>query len=73
MRPGEIRVWEPGALVQIRKYVPGEGELGVVIGPGDLRKCLSVLFHDGIRNIHPGNLQKPDGRTRRRVQLPLLR
>jgi hypothetical protein len=66
VRPGEIPVWEPGALVQIRKGVTGQGELGVVIGPGTILRCLGVLLREGVVDVHPTNLQKPDGRTRRR-------
>lgn len=59
----------PGDLVQVRKYVQGEGEVGIVIGPvdePDYNKhdwggaLLNVMFHDGIRRAHPNNLQKPD-------------
>ena len=66
---------DPGDLVQIRKYVQGEGDVGIVIGTvdePDYDKCdlgmklLNVMFHDGIRRVHPNNLQKPDGRTRRK-------
>lgn len=66
MQPGER--WEPSDLVQIRKNVEGQGDIGVVLGdatgwgPG----CLSVLFSEGVRAVHVTNLQKPDGRTRRR-------
>lgn len=61
---------KPGDLVQVRKGVHSQGEIGVVIGPVDDPMwgggLLKVLFHDGTRNCHPSNLQKPDGRTRRR-------
>jgi hypothetical protein len=66
VRPGEIPVWEPGALVQIRKGVTGAGDIGLVIGPGALSHCLGVLFREGVVDVHPSNLQKPDGRSRRR-------
>lgn len=63
--------FEPGDLVQIVKDVHGQGDIGVVLGPdGDIRwgmPLLEVLFHDGSRRVHPSNLQKPDGRTRRRT------
>lgn len=56
---------EPGSLMQVKKSVEGQGDIGIVIGPSRLRKgCLELLFHDGIRNVHPSNLQKPDGRTK---------
>jgi len=64
---------KPGNLVQIKRGVHGMGEVGMVIGPatGDLGVnsggCLDVLFHDGLRRVHPGNMQKPDGRTRPRA------
>ena len=62
---------KPGDLVQIKRGVHGQGEIGIVIGPSeDIRHwgndLLSVLFPDGPRACHPSNLQKPDGRTRRR-------
>lgn len=66
---------KPGDLVQIRKGVTGEGDVGVVIGErlGRSRGWCTytqtlnqVLFADGVRDVHPTNLQKPDGRTRRR-------
>jgi hypothetical protein len=64
----------PGDLVQVRKGVQGQGDVGIVLGPIKVPLwrersylLLEVLFHDGTRNIHPGNLQKPDGRTRRKL------
>jgi hypothetical protein len=63
---------KPGNLVQIKRGVHGMGEVGMVIGPatGDtwgIAGCLDVLFHDGLRRVHPSNMQKPDGRTRPRL------
>ena len=64
-----------GDLVQIRKGFLGQGDVGVVIGErlghssGGYTYTLTlnqVLFTDGVRDVHPTNLQKPDGRTRRR-------
>ena len=61
---------KPGNLVQIKRGVHGMGEVGMVIGPaevdrwGDSGGCLDILFHDGIRRVHPSNIQKPAGRTR---------
>ena len=60
---------QPGELVQIKKQVQGAGELGVVIGlTGGVSwrssGCLDVLFGEGIRRVHPSNLQAPDGRLR---------
>ena len=66
MKPGESSIWEPGALVQVKKGVNGEGEVGVVLGSGVFSECLRVLFSDRAHDVHPSNLQKPDGRTRRR-------
>jgi hypothetical protein len=63
---------KPGNLVQIKRGVHGMGEVGMVIGPAEVVHweesggCLDILFHDGIRKVHPGNIQKPDGRTRPR-------
>ncbi len=63
---------KPGDLVQIKKGVQGRGEVGVVIGEVEDHQwnssfpLLVVMFHDGPRDCHPSNLQKPDGRTRRR-------
>jgi hypothetical protein len=63
---------KPSDLVQLKKGVTGMGEVGMVIGPatgpiwGASGGCLDVLFHDGIRKVHPSNIQKPDGRTRPR-------
>lgn len=60
--------WKTNDLVQLKKYVFGAGDIGVVIGPHPLGDgCLDVLFHDGRRRVHPSNLQKPDGRTRPRI------
>lgn len=71
MQPGER--WEPGDLVQIKRGVEGKGDIGVVVGEtvwratGGRTVTLDlVLFSDGVREVHPGNLQKPDGRTRPR-------
>lgn len=66
MKLREIPVWEPGELVQVKKGVNGEGEVGMVLGPGVFSECLRVLFSDRAHDVHPTNLQKPDGRTRRR-------
>jgi hypothetical protein len=63
---------EPGALVQIRSRVHGAGKIGIVIGPAthgfwaQSGGCLDVLLDEGAWQVHPTNLQKPDGRTRRR-------
>jgi hypothetical protein len=63
----------PGDLVQIRKGVTGAGDIGIVLGPatgpvwGNSGGCLDVLFHDGIRPVHPSNIQAPDGRARRKT------
>lgn len=71
MASNEKTSWEPGALVQIRRDVQGAGDIGIVIGPTDgllwrESQCLDVLFSEGTRRVHPSNLQKPVGRTRRR-------
>ena len=72
MKPSEIRPWEPGELVQIKRGVSGMGDIGFVIGPatgvlwGNSGGCLDVNFKDGVRQVHPGNLQTVDGRTRPR-------
>lgn len=72
MKPSEIRPWEPGELVQIKRGVSGMGDIGFVIGPSNdghwanSGGCLDVNFSDGVRRIHPGNLQAVDGRTRPR-------
>ena len=72
MKPSEIRPWEPGELVQIKRGVTGMGDIGFVIGPatgvlwGNSGGCLDVNFKDGVRQVHPGNLQTVDGRTRPR-------
>jgi len=58
---------KPGDLVQIKKGVQGRGEVGVVIGEVEDHQwnssftLLVVLFHDGLRRMHPYNLQEPDG------------
>jgi hypothetical protein len=40
----------------------------MVLGPHPLGDgCLEILFHDGRRRVHPSNIQKPDGRTRRKL------
>lgn len=64
---------KPGDLVQIKRDVLGQGDIGIVVGwethhygGGWTVEVLKILFSDGIREIHPANLQKPDGRTRRR-------
>ena len=64
---------KPGDLVQIKRDVLGQGDIGTVVGWATWHyggswtvEVLEVLFSDGIRQIHPTNLQKPDGRTRRR-------
>lgn len=63
---------KPSDLVQLKKGVTGMGDIGIVIGPAtggvwmNSGGCLDVLFHDGIRKVHPSNIQKPDGRTRPR-------
>jgi len=58
---------QPGDLVQIRKGVQGQGSIGIVIGPvEEYPYLIEVLFHDGPHDVHPSNLQKPDGRTKRR-------
>jgi hypothetical protein len=61
-----------GDLVQLRKHVTGAGDIGIVLGPatgpiwGNSGGCLDVLFYDGIRRVHPSNIQAPDGRVRRK-------
>lgn len=66
-----MQSWQPGDLVQIKRGVTGMGEVGVVVGPSvafymnSSVTLLAVLFSDGMRSVHPGNLQKPDGRTRK--------
>ena len=61
---------KPGDLVQLRKGVTGQGEVGVVLGPvGGTdwdKNNIEVLFHGGPVSCHQSNLQKPDGRTRRK-------
>lgn len=72
MKPSEIRSWEPGDLVQIKRGVTGMGDIGFIIGlaTGGLWAnsggCLDINFSDGVRQVHPGNLQTVDGRTRPR-------
>jgi hypothetical protein len=56
---------KPGNLIQIKRGVHGMGDIGMVVELSD-GGCLSVLFHDGLRRVHPSNMQKPDGRTRPR-------
>ena len=73
MKPSEIRPWEAGELVQIKRGVSGMGDIGFVIGPatgvlwGNSGGCLDVNFSDGVRRVHPSNLQAVDGRTRPRL------
>ena len=73
MKPSEIISWEPGDLVQIKRGVTGMGDIGFVIGPADVDRwgnsggCLDVKFKYGVRQVHPGNLQTVDGRTRPRL------
>ena len=73
MKPSEIRSWEPGDLVQIKRGVTGMGDIGFVIGLADVDRwgnnggCLDVNFKHGVRQVHPGNLQTVDGRTRPRL------
>ena len=67
MASNEKTSWEPGALVQIRRDVQGAGDIGIVIGPTDgllwrSSQCLDVLFGEGIRLVHPSNLQVPRAR-----------
>ncbi len=64
--------FQAGDLVQIGRGITGQGDVGIVIGPsvayfssGNVA-VLDILFSDGIRAVHPGNLQKPDGRTKQR-------
>ena len=63
--------WQPGDLAQIKRGVAGMGDVGMVVGPSvayyvnSSVSLLAVLFSDGVRRVHPGNLQKPDGRTRK--------
>jgi len=69
MNKSDNTVWEAAELVQIKKGIQGRGDIGVVIGPATgghwvNSGCLDILFHDGIRRVHPNNIQKPDGRTR---------
>ena len=70
MKPSEIRSWEAGDLVQIKRGVTGMGDVGFVIGLAtdglwaNSGGCLDVNFKDGVRQVHPGNLQAVDGRTR---------
>jgi hypothetical protein len=61
-----MQSWQSGDLVQIKRGVTGMGDIGMVIGPGTIHKCLHVLFIEGLVDVHPSNLQKPDGRTRRK-------
>ena len=63
--------WQPGDLAQIKRGVTGMGDVGMVVGPSVAFymnasvPLLAVFFSDGMRSVHPGNLQKPDGRTRK--------
>lgn len=67
---------KPGDLVQIKRGVVGQGEVGIIVavdvpdrhyGGGFSILLHTVLFGEGdLRDVHPANLQKPDGRTRRR-------
>lgn len=71
MVSNEKTSWEPGALVQIGRDVQGAGDIGIVIGPTDglvprSGQCLDVLFGEGMRRVHPSNLQKPAAPSRRR-------
>jgi len=65
---------KPGDLVQIKRGVVGQGEVGIIVtvdtvqhyGGGLSVGLHTVLFGEGdLRDVHPTNLQKPDGRTRR--------
>lgn len=60
MKPGEIPVWKPGNLVQVRKGVFGADEIGIVLGsdPEGRGWLLNILFADGIKMVHHANLQK---------------
>lgn len=66
--------WQSGDLVQIKRGVTGMGDVGMVVGPSvafymnSSVTLLAVLFSDGMRSVHPGNLQKPDGRTRKVIR-----
>ena len=66
-----MQSWQSGDLVQIKRGVAGMGDVGMVVGPSiafymnSSVPLLAVLFSDGMRSVHPGNLQKPDGRTRK--------
>ncbi len=66
-----MQSWQSGDLVQIKRGVTGMGDVGMVVGPSIAYymnasvALLAVLFSDGMRSVHPGNLQKPDGRTRK--------
>jgi len=61
---------KPGDLVQLRKGVLGQGEVGVVLGPvggtGWDKNNIEVLFHEGPASCHPANLRAPDGRLKPR-------
>jgi len=68
-----MQTWQSGDLVQIKRGVTGMGDVGMVVGPaewpwGGVGHLLTVLFSDGLRSVHLGNLQKPDGRTRKARQ-----
>jgi hypothetical protein len=66
-----MQTWQSGDLAQIKRGVTGQGDVGMVVGPSvayfmnSSVTLLAVLFSDGMRSVHPGNLQKPDGRTRK--------
>jgi len=68
-----MQTWQSGDLVQIKRGVTGMGDVGMVVGPSvafymnSSATLLAVLFSDGMRSVHPGNLQKPDGRTRKEL------
>ena len=57
--------WKPGDLVQVRKGVTGAGDIGIVLCEG-AAVCVWVLFGERQVLVHRSNLQKPDGRSRRR-------
>jgi hypothetical protein len=65
MKTGEIRSWEAGDLVQIRRDLDvgrPAGDIGIVIGPtGDghwsYAGRLDVLFASGTRTVHPRALE----------------
>ncbi len=61
---------KPGDLVQVKRGIQGQGDIGIILGPVKSpmwsRDLIEVMFYDGIRECHPVNLQEPDGRTRRK-------